>query len=118
MLRLWSRLKFHRYTTVWVIGGTGGGMEAGRGAEPGLLGVGRYCWSGYATHRLATNIYSPKGIPRTPKYMRFYLMLYEILSSRMWRPYVPLSLLLLHPGSPEQLTGWHAMYYTCQQTNS
>ena len=80
-------------------------MEAGRGAGSGLLGVGRCCRSGYATHRLATNIYSPKGIPRTPKCVRFYLMLHEISPSRMWKLYVPLSLLLPHPESPEQLTG-------------
>ena len=82
-------------------GGTGGRTKARWGAGPGLLGTGGYCRSGYTTHRLATNIYSPKGIPRTPKCVRFYLMLYEMSPSQMWKPYLPLSLLLLHPESPE-----------------
>ena len=85
-------------------GGAGGRAEAGRGAGPGLLGTGGYCRSGYTTHRLPTNIYSPKGIPRTPKCVRFYLMLHEMSPSRMWKPYLLLSLLLLDPESPEQLT--------------
>ena len=94
------------------MGGAGGRVEAGRGAGPGLLGTGGHCRSGYTTYRLPTNIYSPKGIPRAPKFVRFYLMLLKMSPSWMWKPYLPLSLILLYPESPEQLTGWHAMHYT------
>ena len=39
-------------------------------------------------------------------------MLHEMSLSWTWKLYLPLSLILLHPESPEQLTGWHAMHYT------
>ena len=86
-------------------GGYGGRVEAGWGVGPGLLETGGYCRSSYTTHRLPTNIYSPKGIPRTLKFVRFYLMLHKMSPSQTWKPYLPLSLILLHPESPEQLTG-------------
>jgi hypothetical protein len=39
-------------------------------------------------------------------------MLHEMSPSRRWKPQLPLSPLLLHPESPEQLTGWQVMHYT------
>ena len=47
MLRLWVKLKFHCFATVWVLGGTGGRAGGGRGR--GLLIRGHVGTAGVAT---------------------------------------------------------------------
>ena len=92
-------------------GGRGGAHPPGRKVYPvcrGHVGIIRVI----APLRLPADYYSSKGIPRTPTYTRFYLMLHKMSLRQRWKPHLLLRPILLHPEGLEELAGENAVHYT------
>ena len=84
----------HRFVTAWVMGGVekGGGGYPPTWAEGGssLPRACRYYQCDRTTLRLPADYYTSGGIPGTPVYARFYLMLHEVSLRQRWKPHLPL----------------------------
>ena len=93
MRRLRSGLGCHRFVTVGYGGcGEGWGGYPPTWAEGGssLPRTCRYYQSDPITLRLPADYYNSKGIPRTPIYARFYLMLHEVSLRQRRKLHLPL----------------------------
>ena len=105
--REWIALPSHRYCVGY--GGMWGRAEGGS-SLPRTCG---YYQSDHTTLRLPADHYASKGIPRTPIYTRFYLMLHEMSLRQGWKLHLPIRPILLHPESPEKLAASTQRTTTC-----